>query len=69
VPGAARYAFELLDADGTLLHESATSDTMVTLPTSVTLRDGIDYRWIVRATDSAGAQRGSAVRRLRVQGR
>lgn len=67
VSGAARYAFELVDAEGTLLHETATADTAVVLPPTVALTPGTDYRWIVRATDAAGTQRGVAVSQLRVR--
>ncbi|HEY0972661.1 MAG TPA: hypothetical protein VGE02_16955 [Gemmatimonadales bacterium] len=67
VPGASRYGFELLDADGNLLHDAVTADTSVVLPPDVTLAADTDYRWIVRATDALGAQLGSAVSQIRVE--
>lgn len=67
VAGAVRYQFELLSADGTLVHESSTADTLVVV-TRPPLEPGREYRWLVRAYDSAGAQRGSAVRALRTRG-
>ena len=68
VAGAERYSFELLDTDGTPAYETTTTDTTVALPATVVLRPGAQYRWLVRATDGAGGERGSAVRRLRVRG-
>ena len=67
LPGATRYAVEVVDAEGTAVYEAATTDTTLTLPGSVTLRADREYSWIVRATDDAGAERGSAVRRLTVR--
>ena len=65
-PEAARYTFELLTADGALLHEAVTVDTTLALPATVTLTPDAEYRWLVRATDAGGEARGSAVGRLRV---
>jgi hypothetical protein len=69
VPGATHYQFELADADGNAGYQTIIRDTTTTLPATVTLRAGVQYRWIVRATDDAGAPRGTAVRRLAVRGR
>ena len=46
---------------------ATTPDTVLTLPDTVGLRADADYSWIVRATDDAGAVRGSGVRRLGVR--
>lgn len=67
VPGASRYSFELLDADGNLLHEAAVTDTSLVLPAEVPLAAGTDHRWIVRAIDALGASLGSAVSGVRVE--
>jgi hypothetical protein len=67
VPEAVRYAFELVDADGTLVYQTTTADTTVALPATVPLRAAVDYRWLVRATDAAATPRATAVRVLRVQ--
>ena len=69
VPGATRYAIDLSDVGGTAVFETSTRDTTVALPAAVALRPGAEYRWIVRATDDAGAPRGTAVRRLAVRAR
>jgi hypothetical protein len=69
VSGATRYALDLSDAGGTAVYETTTRDTTVALPAAVALRPGAEYRWIVRATDDAGAPRGTAVRRLAVRTR
>ena len=69
VAGATRYALDVSDAAGSTVYETTTRDTTVTLPGAVTLRQGTEYRWIVRAMDDAGTPRGAAVRRLAVRGR
>lgn len=66
VSGAVRYQFELLGTDGTVVHETSTSDTVVALARPA-LDAGREYRWLVRAYDSVGTQRGTAVRPLRVR--
>lgn len=66
-PSAERYVFELLDGSGEPVFTTTTADTVVALPTDVTLRPGADYRWIVRGLDAAGQRRGEVVRRLRVR--
>lgn len=67
VEGAVRYRFELLDGGGLVLYETTTVDTALSLPGTVALRGGAEYRWLVRATDSAGTEHRSAVRRLRLR--
>jgi hypothetical protein len=67
VPAAARYAFELVDADGNLLYQTTTTDTTVALPATVPLRPAVDYRWLVRASDAAATPLATAVRRLRLE--
>jgi hypothetical protein len=67
VPGARRYDLEVMDAGGAVVYATTTADTVVTVRDTARLRPATDYRWWVRATDDAGAQRASAVRRLRVR--
>ncbi|MHB1224519.1 MAG: hypothetical protein ACYC2G_10840 [Gemmatimonadaceae bacterium] len=69
VAGATRYEFELLDADGEPLHQSTTPDTVLTLPATVTLEPGVEYRWLVRAVTASGGQRSSPARSLRLPAR
>ena len=66
-PSVERYVFELLDGAGAPIFTMTTADTVVALPTDVTLRPGAAYRWIVRGLDAAGQPRGEVVRRLRVR--
>ena len=68
VPGATRYEFELLGADGQPLHQATTSDTVVVLPADVPLLPGVEYRWLVRAL-TAGGQRSSPARPLLISDR
>lgn len=68
VPGASRYEFELLGADGEPVHQATTSDTVLTLPAAVIqeLEPGTEYRWLVRATTASGGQSSSSARPLRI---
>lgn len=68
VPGARRYQLEVLDAGGTPVYALSTGDTVVTLPDMRRLARGAEYRWWVRASDDAGFQRASPMRRLRMRG-
>jgi hypothetical protein len=67
VPGARRYVFELLDADGAPLHEHIGTDTTLALPAAVTLAPGAEYRWLVRAADDLGDPVATSVGRIRVR--
>ena len=67
VPGASRYTFELLDADGAVLHERVGPDTTVALPADVALAAGAEYRWLVRAADDLGDPIATSVGRFRVR--
>jgi hypothetical protein len=66
VPEARRYDVEVLDRDGAPVYVTSTRDTLLTLPDSVPLAAGGDYRWWVRALTSDGNERASLIRRLRV---
>jgi hypothetical protein len=66
VPGATRYALEMIDPDGRPAFMAGTADTSVTLPPTVTLDAGAEYRWIVRAALAGGGERRSAARAFRV---
>lgn len=68
-PGATRYQFELLGADGEPVHQATTSDTALVLPPSVVLQPGTEYRWLVRAISASGGQRSSSPRPLRLPAR
>jgi hypothetical protein len=67
VPGARRYVFELLDADGAPLHEDVGEDTTLVLPAAVTLEPGAEYRWLVRAADALGDPIATSVGRVRIR--
>ena len=67
VPGAVRYELELLDTAGGVTFSATTRDTTITLADGRRLAPDAEYRWWVRAIDAAGAQRSSAMRRLRVR--
>lgn len=67
VPGATRYVFELLDADGAVLHERVGPDTTLVLPAGVALAPGAEYRWLVRATDALGDPVATSVARVRIR--
>jgi len=67
VAGAVRYALEVLDTTGVVRLSAATPDTTVTLTDLRKLTPGVEYRWWVRATDAAGAQRVSTMRALRLR--
>lgn len=66
VPGAARYEFELLGAQGEPVYQGATTDTSLVLPADVALQPGAGYRWLVRAGTIDGAQLSSPARPLRL---
>ncbi len=68
VPGATSYDFELLDAAGEPLHQSATSDTVMAWPADVALLPGIEYRWLVRAR-TPGGESSSLARQLWIPAR
>lgn len=66
-PGASRYLFELLDAEGRVVVSERTADTTLTLRDSSRLVPGADYGWWVRAVGDGGVQRASTVRPLRLR--
>jgi hypothetical protein len=66
-PGVARYVVEVLDADGRAAIADTTSDTTHVVRDLGRLAPGRDYRWWVRAPSADGAQRASALFRLRVR--
>jgi hypothetical protein len=49
VPHADRYELRVFDSDGGVVWESATTDTAVILPPTITLRAGRSYYWKVQA--------------------
>ena len=65
--GAARYVVEVLDTDGRAVIADTTSDTTHVVRDLSRLAPGRDYRWWVRAPATDGAQRASALFRLRVK--
>lgn len=65
--GAVRYELEVLDSAGVVRFAATTPDTTVALTDARRLPAGVEYRWWVRATDAAGAQRVSAMRPLRLR--
>jgi hypothetical protein len=65
--GVSRYTFELLDADGAVVHTATTRDTMLALPPAVRLVAGADYRWVVRADAESGRTLTAVPRALRVE--
>ncbi len=65
-PDARRYILEVLTPGGDVVLSRETSDTVVTVADTDALAPGADYQWWVRAV-TAGGQRTSAVRRLRVR--
>ena len=66
VAGATRFVVEVLDADGRAVVTDSTSDTTHVLRGLDRLAAGRDYRWWVRASGAGGAQRASALFRLRL---
>jgi hypothetical protein len=66
VGGAVRYEMELLAATGDSIYATATVDTALTLPHTVSLAAGREYVWSVRAVLRDGRQAGSVPRRFRV---
>jgi hypothetical protein len=66
VPGARRYALEVLTEDGAAILHSETADTLLVVPASRALLPG-RYQWWVRATADDGTERRSGVRRLRIR--
>jgi len=67
VPGARRYELEVVDAGGTAVFSTRTTDTLVVLNDATRLAPGVDYRWWVRAVTDGGAQPRSPMRRLRLR--
>ena len=67
VAGTVRYELEVVDSTGAVAFSTTTSDTTAALPNTTRLAPGAAYRWWVRASDAAGAQRASEMRRLRVR--
>jgi hypothetical protein len=63
VPGATRYSFELLGADGTPAATESTADTALTVPT---VAPGA-YDWWVRTRLLDGGERRSALTRITVR--
>lgn len=66
VPGARRYAVEVLDRDGAVVLARTTTDTSLT-EAAPSLGAGT-YRWWVRATDGNGVERRSSLRRIVIGG-
>jgi len=64
VPGAVSYTVEVLSRDGSLAASRETSDTIFTLPDSVTLDPPGQHMWWVRAHLSDGTARRSAIQPL-----
>jgi hypothetical protein len=62
------YSVQLTDADGNLVYSNVTGDTVLTLPDSVRLVAGKDYRWWVEANRASAAPIRSAVQSLRLTG-
>jgi hypothetical protein len=69
VPGAQRYAIEILTAGGTPVFTTRVADTTVTLPADVRLAPDVEHRWWVATELADGTQRRSPFRRLRVRER
>lgn len=63
--GARRYRLELLDDSDAPVFSAETADTTLVMPAG-RLHAGVSYRWWVRDA-TPGAQRSSALRRLRVR--
>ncbi len=64
VPGAVRYAVEVLEDGGAVAFRTESSDTTVTLPA---LPHGQTYQWWVRATLADGSERRSPLTELTPQ--
>jgi hypothetical protein len=64
VPRAVSYEIELVEASGALVHLGTVRDTSWTLPESIHLSSGIEYRWWVRATREDGTTIEAPPRRL-----
>jgi hypothetical protein len=58
-PGA-RYRFEITDDTGKSLYETESTETVVRLPASATLREGASYTWEVSARAADGRRYVSA---------
>jgi hypothetical protein len=65
--GATGYSVEFLSADGALLHFGTTTDTTLTLPTSVVLEAGREYQWLVTADQAGSRRRVAPAARVRVR--
>jgi hypothetical protein len=66
LPGARRYAVEVLTEDGAAILRAETADTLLVVATSRALLPG-KYQWWVRATVADGTERRSGMRRLRLR--
>lgn len=66
VPGATGYTIELLASEGDVTLARQTRDTTLVLRLAPPLAPGA-YRWWVRAHDGDGAERQSALRRIRLE--
>lgn len=66
VPGALRFDYELVTRDGDLVYSTTLADTLLTLPGSVQLKAGVDYRWWVEAVLGTGERVRSPVRPLQI---
>ena len=60
------YRLSVADGAGTQIWEVETRDTVVALPSSVPLRDGLEYLWTVAAIDVDGVQSHGDTRRFRI---
>ena len=66
VAGVTRFVVEVLDPDGRAAIADTTGDTTHVVRRLDRLAPGRDYRWWVRTTGAAGAQRSSALFPLRM---
>ena len=60
------YRLSIADGSGTLVWGVETRDTVVAIPSSESLREGLEYLWTVTATDVDGVQSHGNTRRFRV---
>jgi hypothetical protein len=63
------YIFELVDSEDRAVHTLTTRDTLLTLPDSLPLDAGREYRWWVRARRTDGRELVSPPRRLELNPR
>lgn len=61
IPKAATYNLQVVDENGGVVFAITTADTTVSVPQSLILEVGVQYRWWVRAHTSAGVTFTSAL--------